>query len=221
MIPTIGHRPPTLRVVVLAAGFSARLGRPKALAVVRGASLLRRTLRLLRGVAPPTRVIVVIPPRSSRYRIGFDRRDVDFIVNASPGRGLASSVHAGIKRACCSAAVLLLPVDLVELDGGDIARLIHRWRGSRRRVVARRVGNHAGTPLILPRTLYDPSRDVAGDQGLRDFVRRLPDDVVRLLDLPSADADVDTPRDLARARRRVRPPHPPPQYHSRAFCTRR
>jgi len=210
-----------LRVVVLAAGFSARLGRPKALAAVRGASLLQRTLRLLRRVAGPARLIVVVPPRSNRYRVGIDRRDVEFIVNASPQRGLAGSVHAGIKRARCSAAVLLLPVDLVELDGGDIARLIHRWRGARRRVVARRVGLHAGTPLILPRALYGRSLDVSGDQGLRDVVRRLPADSVRLVNLASAEADVDTPQDLERARRRVRPSRTPPRHYSRAFCTRR
>jgi len=40
---------------------------------------------------------------------------------------------------------------------------------------------------------------------LRDLVRRLPGAAVCLVAMPSAVRDVDTPADLERARRRVRP----------------
>ena len=119
--------------------------------------------------------------------------------------GLASSVRVGISRARHSAGILLLPVDLVELQPRDIARLLGRWRGARRRVVARRVQAHAGAPLILPRWLYASALEVAGDTGLREVVRRLPRDAVSLTDLPSAGADLDTPLNLQSARRRIRP----------------
>jgi molybdenum cofactor cytidylyltransferase len=119
--------------------------------------------------------------------------------------GLSSSVRRGITRARYSAAVLLLPVDLADLQRRDIARLIARWRGARRSVVARWVQARAGTPLILPRWLYARARGLAGDRGLRDLVRGLPNDAVSLVMLPSAESDVDTVRDLERARRRVRP----------------
>lgn len=72
---------PVLRIVILAAGFSSRLGRPKALARVRGTSLLRRTLALTAQFAA-ARIIVVVPRAAARYRIearGFeviDRKSV-------------------------------------------------------------------------------------------------------------------------------------------------
>jgi len=216
MIATIGDNLRALRIVVFAAGLSARLGQPKPLARVRGVRLLQRTCRLLEPFAGSSRLIVVVPPRASRYRTGLDVRKIDFVTNRRRESGLSSSVHAGIKRARFSAAVLLLPVDLVDLTAADVARLISRWRGARRKVVARRVRDHPatpGTPLILPRALYRASLAVRGDQGLRDFVRWLPAEGVRLVPLPSAALDVDTPQDLARARRRA------PQ--ARAFCTSR
>lgn len=212
MIPTIGYARPPLRIVVMAAGFSTRLGRPKALARVHGSTLLHRAVRLLAPFTVGARLIVVVPPRSNRYRIGVDAARVDFIVNPHRGSGLSSSVHAGVRRARFSAAVLLLPVDLVHLSARDVARLIARWCGARRKVAARRVGPHPGTPLILPRALYPVALRLSGDQGLRDTVRRLPGDRVRLVALDSAEADIDTPADLDRARRRV---------HARALCTRR
>jgi molybdenum cofactor cytidylyltransferase len=195
----------TLRIVVLAAGFSTRLGQPKALARIHGRSVLHRTIRILSPFRAASRIIVVIPPRAVRYRLGSLRHSAAFVSNAERATGLASSVRLGVGRARHSAGILLLPVDLVDLQPRDIARLIARWRGARRRVIARRVDARAGAPLILPRWLYAHALGIAGDTGLRELVRRLPRHAVSLTDLPSAAPDVDTPRDLERARRRLRP----------------
>jgi molybdenum cofactor cytidylyltransferase len=197
---------PRLQIIVLAAGFSRRLGTPKALARVRGASLLRRTIALL---APLThgKIIVVIPARASRYRAELRRDTVSIVANLQRSSGLSSSVRAGIARARHSAAALLLPVDMIGLEPRELARLIRRWRSARRRVAARRLHHgQGGTPLILPRWLYPRARAVTGDQGLRELVRSLPDDAVSLVDMPSAAVDVDTRLDLEQARRRGRPP---------------
>jgi molybdenum cofactor cytidylyltransferase len=192
---------PTPRIVVLAAGFSSRLGQPKALAKVRGATLLARTLGVLAPFAHAAQILVVVPPRAARYRAGAHRLSTRFVANPQRAQGLSSSVRCGIEHARYSAAVLLLPVDLVRLTRRDIARLISRWRGARRRVVARSVHARAATPLILPRSLYARTRGLAGDEGLRDIVRGLARDRMLLVHLPSAQADVDTVEDLAVARR--------------------
>ena len=201
---------PRLRIVVLAAGFSARLGQPKALARIHGLSVLHRTIRALTPFRAASSIIVVIPRRAVRYTLGFPRRSVAFVANADRATGLASSVRLGVGRARHSAGILLLPVDLVDLKRRDIARLIARWRGARRRVAARRVESHAGAPLILPRWLYARALTLVGDAGLRELVRRLPRHAVSLTDLPSAELDVDTPQDLELARRRTRPWRPRP-----------
>jgi molybdenum cofactor cytidylyltransferase len=205
---------PRLQIIVLAAGFSARLGKPKALARVHGMSLLNRTLGVLAPFAIASKIIVVVPPASSRYRIGPHANTTAYVANPRRSAGLSSSVRCGIVRARYSAAVLLLPVDLAQLQRRDIERLISRWHGGRRRIVARRVngvGARAGTPLILPRFLYPRALELTGDQGLRELVHRLPKDTVRLVDLPSADPDIDTAEDLKRARRRIRPAARPRQ----------
>jgi CTP:molybdopterin cytidylyltransferase MocA len=105
---------------------------------------------------------------------------------------------------------LLLPVDLATLQERDVARLISRWRAAPRRVIARRIERHAGTPheggipLILPRWLYARALGVQGDIGLRQLVSELPAHDRVLLNLPSAARDVDTPQDLRAARGRLR-----------------
>jgi molybdenum cofactor cytidylyltransferase len=191
------------QMVVLAAGFSSRLGRPKALARIRAVSLLRRTLALLAPFAQG-QITVVVSRRAARYRLEARGFDVGFAVNCRREEGLSSSVRRGIVKARYSPAVLLLPVDLADLSRTDMRRLLSRWRGSRRRVIARLVGQYGGTPLILPRWLYPRALEVRGDVGLREFLSALPASQKLLVNLPSAALDIDTPQDLRAARRRAR-----------------
>jgi molybdenum cofactor cytidylyltransferase len=196
--------PPAPRIVVLAAGFSTRMGKPKGLARVRGLSLITRTLRALAPFATAP-IIVVAPPRAVRMRA--ELRGHGSVLVANPRRldGLSSSVRRGVRHARYAAAVLIVPMDLPHLDRRDIARLMGRWRGSRRRVAARRLGTEAVAPLILPRRLYPRAFEIAGDVGLKSLLRHLPSQDIALVSLTSAAFDVDTSLDLERARRHRRP----------------
>jgi molybdenum cofactor cytidylyltransferase len=197
-----------LQAVILAAGFSSRLGSPKAMARVGAQSLLRRTIALASGLRP-AEILIVVPHRASSYRTQARGFKVIFAANPHRAEGLSSSVRRGLIRARFSTAALLLPVDLAALRRRDIARLISRWRARRRCVVARRLGGEdgmprGGVPLILPRWLYSRAQRVTGDIGLRGLVSGLPPSQRILLPLASAALDVDTPQDLRAARRRVR-----------------
>jgi molybdenum cofactor cytidylyltransferase len=205
-----------LQIIVLAAGFSSRLGRPKALACVHGSSLLRRALRS--GAAlKPARIIAVVPRNSARYRAQARGMKVTFADNSSRHRVLSSSVRRGIAKARYSPAVLLMPVDFVNLKSRELARLIRRWRAAPRCVIARRISPpvavwpgaargaaHGGAPLILPRRFYDRALQIAGDVGLRELIAQLPPDSRVLVDVPSAAVDIDTPEDLKNARQSFR-----------------
>jgi molybdenum cofactor cytidylyltransferase len=190
-----------LQIVVLAAGFSARLGRPKALARVHGVSLLRRTLKVASSLGSD-RIIVVVPRNASRYRIEAQGIKLHWTVNARRAQGLSSSVRQGIAAACYAPAILLLPVDLIQLKNRDLFRLVQRWRSAPRRLMARKIELSGATPVVLPRWLYSRASTLAGDVGLRELIGQLPADSRVLVEMPSAALDVDTPQDLKDARRR-------------------
>jgi molybdenum cofactor cytidylyltransferase len=195
--------PRKLQIVVLAAGFSSRLGQPKALARVHAVSLLRQTLKLASSIAA-ARIIVVVPRIAARYRIEARGIKVHWVVNAQRAQGLSSSVRRGIAAARYAPAVLLLPADLIHLKNRDLLRLARRWQSAPRRLAARRVASSGATPAILPRWLYPRALKLVGDIGLRELIRKLPADCRSLVDMPSAAADVDTPQDLRCARLRFR-----------------
>jgi molybdenum cofactor cytidylyltransferase len=204
--PALSAKRSALRIILLAAGFSVRLGKPKALARVRGVSLVERSLRVLTPLTAAP-IIVVAPPRAARLRAELRAHRPMFAENPQRRGGLSTSVRRGLRQARYGAGVLLVPVDLPYLERRDIARLIARWHGARRRVVARRLGTPrpgAGAPLILPRRLFLRAGRIAGDIGLKELVRDLPPEEIALVEVASAEFDVDTVHDLERARRRAR-----------------
>jgi molybdenum cofactor cytidylyltransferase len=200
----IAAYPGKLQIVVLAAGFSSRLGQPKALARVHGVSLLRRTLKVASSFSAD-RIIVVVPRNAARYRAEARGIKVLWAVNAQRAAGLSSSVRRGILAACYASAILLLPADLIHLKSRDLFRLMQRWQSAPRRLIARRIGQSGAAPVILPRWLYPRASRLAGDVGLRELIGQLPSDSRTLVEMASAAWDVDTPQDLNDARRRFRP----------------
>jgi molybdenum cofactor cytidylyltransferase len=195
---------PKLRLVVLAAGYSTRLGQPKSLARVRGRSLLGSTIRLLAPLSA-SKIVVVLPPRAVRTRAELRGLRAVWVENSQRASGLSSSVRRGLTAARHSAAVMLLPVDLAHLKRRDLERLISRWSGARRRVVATRYGARGGAPLIVPRWLYSRAHHIHGDRGLKELIGALPPEHLVLVNVPGATHDIDTPQDLERARRRAPP----------------
>ena len=189
-----------LQIIVLAAGFSSRLGRPKALARIHGVSLLRSSLELA-ATLNCARIIAVVAHHGARYRAEARGIDVTFVANSQRHQGLSSSVRRGIATARYSSALLLMPVDLANLNSREVARLVRRWRAAPRCVIARRIGRFGAVPLVLPRRLYPRALGIVGDVGLRELIAQLPDESRVLVDLPSAAVDIDTPRDLQAARR--------------------
>lgn len=198
-------RLPQLCIVVLAAGYSRRLGRSKALARVHGSSLLRRTALVLAPLVTSA-LVVIAPPRARRFRAELRRIPSSLLANSQRSEGLASSVRLGLRHARFCAGVLIVPVDLALLERRDLRRLIARWRAARRRVAARRIGaEHSGArgaaPVILPKRLFAAAARCAGEVGLRELIASLRPDERVLVDLPSALFDVDTREDLQQARR--------------------
>ena len=196
--------PRKLQIVILAAGFSGRFGRPKTLARLHGVSLLRRTLQLASSLGTAG-ISVVVPRNAARYRIEARGVKVRWAVNSRRAQGLSSSVRVGVAEARYSAAVLLMPADLIHLKSRELRLLVRRWQSTPRRVIARRIDLAGATPLILPRWLYPFALALTGDVGLRELVGQLPAGSRVLVEMPSAAQDVDTPQDLKNARHRFRP----------------
>jgi molybdenum cofactor cytidylyltransferase len=188
--------------VVLAAGASTRLGRPKQLVEFRGATLVARAaVEARRAGADP--VIVVLGANASEIALVLaDAPGVTTIVNERWREGLATSLAAGVREAmrndggpACD-GVLIVMSDQPLVDHVAFRALIDEFEDGARLVAASYAGT-VGVPAIIGREHFGALLELAGDEGAGRWLRARLDEL-RVVPVPGAEVDIDTSEDAER-----------------------
>jgi molybdenum cofactor cytidylyltransferase len=184
--------------VVLAAGSSSRMGRPKQTLRFGGESLLRRAALAALG-AGCRPVIVVTGAHAELSRGELDGLDAREVLNPLWETGMASSVRAGVEAlagADADAAVLLL-CDQPHVTADIIAGLVAAHRATGRPVVASAYGGSFGVPALFVRALFAELARLEGTAGAKQVIKRHASEA-HFLSFPGGEVDVDTPDDFSR-----------------------
>lgn len=185
--------------VLLAAGASRRLGKPKQLVRHRGRALLLHAVAAARGALPDAPLIVVVGAEALRVRLALQRARCDARIVGNPKwrEGLATSLRAGLRATDpATNAVLVLLVDQPLVDAAALARLVAAWRRRPGTPAAARYEDRIGVPAVLPRRHWRALKSLRGDEGARALLRGSA--TLTPVDMPEAALDVDTPADLRR-----------------------
>lgn len=192
-------RPPAgLACILLAAGESRRLGRPKQLLRQRGLPLLARSLLLARQLTGDSVVVVLGAEHLRMQRSLRQFQPACLLVrNAGWQYGMAGSVQAGIEQLPRQTkAALILLVDQIDVGRDDLLRLAAAWRQHPGQPVAANYAGRPGAPAIIPRRLFRDLMQLQGDRGAAALIRNLPSTI--RVEMPAAAADIDTPEDAQR-----------------------
>jgi molybdenum cofactor cytidylyltransferase len=184
--------------IVLAAGEATRFGSPKALAPLGSRPLLQRVLDVASRLGF-VEVLVVLGRDVDAIERELAWRDEKRLVNPNPEAGLSSSLKIGLGAVdpASQAAVVLLG-DQPMVREAVIAALLAGFDAAGRPIVAPRYADGGGpNPLLIARSAWVLAQDVKGDRGLGPVLRAHPD-LVREIEMPGSNPDVDTPEDLAR-----------------------
>jgi CTP:molybdopterin cytidylyltransferase MocA len=185
--------------IVLAAGASTRMGRPKALLPAGDRTFIRRILDSLREGGIPEAVVVVRPGQDEVIAeveaSGFGRA----VRNPRADEGQLSSLITGLDAIDRPGvdAVLVTLVDVPLIGAASVQLLLARAAVSGAPVLrAVHQGRH-GHPVIFKRLLFDALRRADPAAGAKAVVRAVPVEDVETGD-PGVVEDVDTPEDYAR-----------------------
>jgi molybdenum cofactor cytidylyltransferase len=198
MVKPAAPRRARLACVLLAAGGSSRLGRPKQL-VRRGRRplLTHAVLEAREALGPDALIVVVLGADALRLRALLRRTapDVGIALNARWQSGLASSLQKGIGALPIGTdAALVLLVDQPDVTAAALRRLLAAWRSRPAVPAAARYARRVGVPAILPRRSWREVRALEGDVGARALLRGRGS--VTLVAMPEAAFDVDTLDDV-------------------------
>ena len=179
--------------VVLAAGLSRRLGRPKQLLELGGAPLVAHVVERANASALD-RVIVVTGHAHEDVATALRGQVANVVFNPHFAEGQSTSLIAGVKAlpTDCDALVVLLG-DQPLVSASAIDRLIARRRAHGDAVVMTGYGETRSHPILFGRELFPELLTASGDQGARQIVRRHRD-AVAVVESGEASppADVDT-----------------------------
>jgi molybdenum cofactor cytidylyltransferase len=186
--------------VVLAAGESRRMGRPKQLLPFGEGTILERVVDTLLA-AGVGEVIVVLGHLADRVRAVLGDRPVRAVVNASYRQGMLSSVKCGVRAISSERGAALFALgDQPHVDSAVVSEVIREYRAGEAGIVIPRYGVKKGHPIIIDLQRYrEAILNLPEHVGLNALMQEHADDV-RLIDMATEDIirDIDVPEDYTR-----------------------
>lgn len=161
-------------LILLAAGESRRMGRPKQLLSYHGRPLVRHMAETVLR-APVAPVVVVLGARAGEIARHLNDLPVVVALNAGWSEGLGSSLRTGVAALCqrepALQGLIVVLADQPGLTTGHLEALIEMHRRIGSPIVATRCGGHLMPPLFLAAGEFGRLQQVQGDQGLRSVLQ--------------------------------------------------
>jgi len=191
--------------IVLAAGLSRRMGRPKLLLDWGGKSVIRRVVEQVQA-GGVDEVIVVLGHEAAAIRKALSGLPVRFAENSEPEAGQASSIACGVSALAPGAeAALMVLGDQPALPVEVIPRLLQIFKQTGKSIAAPMYRGVQGNPVLFAASVFPELLSLTGDRGARSVVEKDPARVAAVpFDLPMP-ADLDMPEDYGRLRPRGEP----------------
>ena len=187
-------------IIILAAGQSSRLGRPKQLLEFDGETLLSKTVNAALGIQDIP-VVVVVGAHADRLTALSDDPRLTVVHNPDWPEGMASSVRCGLtattNRFPKTDGVVITVCDQPKLDTHTLNSLIALQRRSGLPAVAASYAGRLGTPAIFHASLFPELMKLAGDRGARQLLKEL-GSAVAVLAFEEGALDIDTEEDYHR-----------------------
>ncbi len=186
-------------LVLLAAGASKRMGRPKQLLPIHGRTLLRHVTELVLR-APVSPVVVVLGAEAKKVEPTLAGLPVTLTFNPNWSEGLGSSLRVGVDAALELApklhALIVALADQPGLPPQHLGKLISHFRQGGCSLVASQTGLNLVPPVLFGSEWFPRLRTLTGDSGARDILRENRPEFGRVI-LPD-NTDLDTHEDYER-----------------------
>lgn len=179
--------------LVLGAGGSRRLGRPKQLLPYRDGTLLGHVVGVARGCGFE-QTIVAIGGFAEEVREGVDLAGADVVVNEDYGEGCSSSIAAALAAVDprCEVLVLMLG-DQPGVSAATVSALL-AGRGEAPLAVCA-YENGRGHPIAFAREVFGELAELHGDKGVWRLLEQRAGEVAEVPISGPIPLDVDTPED--------------------------
>jgi molybdenum cofactor cytidylyltransferase len=192
-------------IILLAAGGSSRLGRPKQLLPYGEKSLVQHVLDTALAASPKH---VVLVTGAIRILVQFSG-SVQVVNNAEWKEGIASSIRSGLKAVLKIEpgidAVIFVVCDQPYISATLLQELMDAHAATGKEIVASSYADTVGIPALFGKSFFDALMQLKGDEGAKRIIMQNPGSVA-VVDFPRGNIDIDTAGDYAALQGKDIPP---------------
>jgi molybdenum cofactor cytidylyltransferase len=186
-----------IAIIILAAGASTRMGRPKQLLPYQGRSLLRHTIEnAVASVCKP--IIVVLGANAENIRSEISQSDIKIVENPDWHLGMSSSIRRGILSLISDYknidAVIITVCDQPFLSSEIINHLVSKYHNTKKPIIACEYADTLGVPVLFSQSFFSELTILSEDVGAKKLIKNHYHEVVSIPFLLGA-IDIDTPHD--------------------------
>jgi molybdenum cofactor cytidylyltransferase len=183
-------------LVILAAGASTRLGKPKQNLVYQNKTLLQQAIETaLASLCRP--VIVILGANAEVIRPTLENLPVHIFYNKDWQEGMSSSIRLGIaemqKFEPAITSIVLMLCDQPFIGASLIDELFHAKE--KKGIIACTYNNTIGTPVLFDANYFDELSLLSGAEGAKKLLLKYPGNV-HPIPFPLGSVDIDTMEDF-------------------------
>lgn len=181
-------------LIILAAGTSARLGKPKQLLTYKGESLIRRAVRAGIG-AHCNPIVVVLGAHFEEIKPEIESKSVHIAYNPYWQEGIASSIRIGVselrKQNIDIEETIIMLCDQPMADATLFKNMMLEKRKTGKGIVACSYNETIGVPVLYQKKYFPELLALKGDEGAKKILVRHKKEVY-VIPFPDGAIDIDT-----------------------------
>ena len=180
-------------VILLAAGSSSRLGRPKQLINYQGKTLLQHSIEAAQHSAADV-LIVVLGCNADLIQTHIESKEVSVLVHAHWKDGMSSSMQCGLRHLIETRQVdqvVLMLCDQPFVHQGLLDQLMLDKKTSGKGIIACSYAGTVGVPALFDQKYFSELLALKGTEGAKKVILNHQEDTF-LVDFPLGAVDLDT-----------------------------
>ena len=203
------QRRPSTALIILAAGSSTRMEKPKQLLMYGSRTFLRHAAEVaVASVCRP--ILIVLGAYASQLQGEIDDLPVRSVTNERWADGMGSSIQVGVRalktydRADNTEALVLMLCDQPYVITAVINDLVTAYHANDKGIIASEYGGTLGVPALFGREYFAELATMSGAAGAKHLIAAHASDVIPV-PFSKGISDIDTPEDYRQLQRAIVP----------------
>ena len=191
--------------VILAAGSSSRMGKPKQFLKIDNETLIQKAANAAMD-AGAGETIIIAGLDHDLIKTELHRSTIQVIVNPHSELGIGSSLKFGVqfvmKNFSDYDAAVIMVCDQPLVTSNHLGKIISEYKNTKSPIVASSYSGRNGVPVLFHRSMYEKLLTIKDQQGAKNIIEQN-STLVKSIDFPEGAIDIDTPEDYENFRLKI------------------